>query len=113
MTKQIEQTEELQRLKTLIYFVRIQDLELSTRTYNGLRNDFFRLSDLVTSSRRSLLKMTNLGKMSVDEIENLLKSLGLEFEMKLPDEVFMKAERLKNKAEQEWRHRRRMFRGSK
>lgn len=53
---------------------------LSTRTKNCLQNDgYTTLGDITVRTKGQLMRLPNLGKMSLTEIEDGLKSLGLKF----------------------------------
>jgi len=55
----------------------ISDLKLSTRIYNALENKKIKtLRDLLNTPREKLEEMKNLGKKSIEEIEEALKKKG-------------------------------------
>ena len=57
---------------------KIGDLELSVRNYNALRYyDIHTVEELVQHSREDLFTIRNIGKQSIDEIEEVLKQHGL------------------------------------
>lgn len=61
---------------------RLTDLDLSVRALNCLKSaDLETLGDLVTIQRSALLKFRNFGKKSLNELEELVKSKGLDFGM--------------------------------
>jgi DNA-directed RNA polymerase subunit alpha len=64
----------------------IEELDLSVRSANCLKNANIRtLGDLVQRSEREMLSTKNFGRKSLDEIKDVLASLGLSFGMsKLP-----------------------------
>ena len=63
----------------------INELDLPVRTLNCLRaGEIETLRDLVRFNKNDVLKFRNFGKKSMIEVENLLESKGLHFEMKLP-----------------------------
>ena len=64
----------------------IDELELSVRSYNCLKNeDIIYVGDLVTKSESDMLKTANFGRKSLNELKDNLKNMGLNFGMKLPD----------------------------
>lgn len=61
---------------------RLVDLDLSVRALNCLKAaDVETLGDLVTFNKTDLLKFRNFGKKSLTELEELVKSKGLDFGM--------------------------------
>lgn len=64
----------------------IDELELSVRSYNCLKNeDIIYVGDLVTKTEAEMLKTANFGRKSLHELRDNLKNMGLSFGMKLPD----------------------------
>jgi len=62
----------------------VEELELSVRSYNCLKNANIRtLRELVQKSEGEMLKTKNFGRKSLNEIKDILTSLGLEFGMRL------------------------------
>jgi DNA-directed RNA polymerase subunit alpha len=60
----------------------IEELDLSVRSANCLKNANIRtLGDLVQRSEREMLSTKNFGRKSLDEIKEVLASLGLSFGM--------------------------------
>ena len=58
----------------------IEELELSVRSYNCLkRAGIATVEDLANKSEADMMKVRNLGKKSLDEVTNKLRSLGLDF----------------------------------
>ena len=58
----------------------IEDLELSVRSFNCLkRAGISTVEDLANKSQEDMMKVRNLGKKSLDEVTNKLRSLGLDF----------------------------------
>ena len=58
----------------------IEDLDLSVRSYNCLkRGGIHTLKDLTSMTRDNMMKVRNLGKRSLKEIESKLKEIGLTF----------------------------------
>jgi DNA-directed RNA polymerase subunit alpha len=62
----------------------IEELDLSVRSANCLKNANIRtLGDLVQRSEREMLATKNFGRKSLDEIKDVLASLGLSFGMSM------------------------------
>ncbi|CAN5289048.1 DNA-directed RNA polymerase subunit alpha [soil metagenome] len=60
----------------------VDELELSVRSYNCLKNANIRtIRDLVQRSEREMLATKNFGKKSLNEIKDILHSMGLDFGM--------------------------------
>lgn len=58
----------------------IEDLELSARSFNCLkRAGISTVEDLTNKTEAEMMKVRNLGKKSLDEVTNKLRSLGLDF----------------------------------
>lgn len=58
----------------------IEELELSVRSYNCLkRAGIFTVEDLTNKTESHLMKVRNLGRKSLEEVINKVKSLGLTF----------------------------------
>ena len=66
--------------KVKILEMPIEELELSVRSYNCLkRAGITTVEDLANKSESDMMKVRNLGKKSLDEVTNKLRSLGLDF----------------------------------
>ena len=62
----------------------IDELELSVRSYNCLKNaDIKTIADLVVKSESEMLKTKNFGRKSLNEIKELLSEMGLSLGMKI------------------------------
>lgn len=60
----------------------IDELELSVRSYNCLKNaDIRSIRDLIRKTERDMLSTKNFGKKSLTEIKDLLHGMGLDFGM--------------------------------
>ncbi|MGH9898738.1 MAG: DNA-directed RNA polymerase subunit alpha C-terminal domain-containing protein, partial [Pyrinomonadaceae bacterium] len=60
----------------------VDDLELSVRSYNCLKNANIRtVRDLIQRSERGMLATKNFGKISLQEIKLMLNGMGLDFGM--------------------------------
>ena len=67
---------------------KLEDLNLTRRTLNCCRAaDIDTIGDLVQKSKTDLLKLRNFGKKSLSELDDLIESLGLHFDMDL-DSIF-------------------------
>ena len=61
---------------------KVDDLELSVRSQNCLKNDNISyIGDLVVKTEAQMLKTSNFGKKSLNEIKDLLADMGLKFGM--------------------------------
>lgn len=64
----------------------IEELELSVRSYNCLEAAGIKtIRDLVQKSESDMLKYRNFGRKSLTEIKNILKEMGLGFNIKLDE----------------------------
>ena len=64
----------------------IEELELSVRSYNCLEAAGIKtIRDLVQKTESEMLKYRNFGRKSLTEIKNILKEMGLSFNMKLDE----------------------------
>jgi DNA-directed RNA polymerase subunit alpha len=62
----------------------VEELELSVRSYNCLKNaNIQTIGDLVQRSEAEMLRTKNFGRKSLNEIKEILGSLGLQFGMKI------------------------------
>jgi DNA-directed RNA polymerase subunit alpha len=62
----------------------IEELELSVRSYNCLKNEkIIYVGDLVSKTESDMLKTSNFGRKSLNELKDNLKDMGLTFGMKL------------------------------
>ncbi len=61
----------------------VEELELSVRSYNCLKNaNIQTIGDLVQKSEAEMLRTKNFGRKSLNEIKEILGSLGLSFGMR-------------------------------
>jgi len=61
----------------------VEELELSVRSYNCLKNaNIQTIGDLVQRSESEMLRTKNFGRKSLNEIKEILSGLGLSFGMK-------------------------------
>ena len=64
----------------------VDELELSVRSYNCLKNANIKtIGDLVTRSEAEMLKTKNFGRKSLNEIKEILGSMGLSLGMRVDD----------------------------
>ena len=64
----------------------IEELELSVRSFNCLEAAGIKtIRDLIQKSESDMLKYRNFGRKSLNEIKNILKDMGLSFNMKLDE----------------------------
>ena len=62
----------------------VEELELSVRSYNCLKNANIRtLRELVTKTEAEMLKTKNFGRKSLNEIKEILAGMGLSLGMRL------------------------------
>jgi DNA-directed RNA polymerase subunit alpha len=65
----------------------VDELELSVRSYNCLKNANIRtIGELVTRSEAEMLKTKNFGRKSLNEIKEILQGMGLSLGMRLDDQ---------------------------
>ena len=80
-----EQDEELEAINMNLS-KSVEELELSVRSYNCLKNANIRnIGELVTKSEAEMLKTKNFGRKSLNEIKEILAGMGLSFAMRLDD----------------------------
>jgi len=74
---QKEEDEDKRQFNEML-FRPVEDLELSVRSANCLKNAKIRIiGDLVTKSEQDMLKTKNFGRKSLNEIKDILKPMGL------------------------------------
>jgi DNA-directed RNA polymerase subunit alpha len=62
----------------------VEELELSVRSYNCLKNANIRtLADLVQRTEQEMLRTKNFGRKSLNEIKEIIVSMGLHFNMRV------------------------------
>src|SRR5713226_9243751 len=65
----------------------VDELELSVRSYNCLKNaDIRTIRDLVQRTEREMLATKNFGKKSLNEIKDILNGMGLDFGMEFDEQ---------------------------
>lgn len=81
---QLEEQEELKFDKRLLK--KVDELELSVRSQNCLKNDnILYIGDLVRKTESEMLKTPNFGRKSLNEIKEVLGNMGLGFGMDIPE----------------------------
>lgn len=66
--------------KEKLFNLTIEELDLSVRSFNCLkRAGINTVSDIVSRSEEDMMKVRNLGKKSLDEVLNKIKSMGFSF----------------------------------
>jgi len=69
----------------------VDELELSVRSYNCLRSANIKtIAELVQKTEQEMLKTKNFGRKSLNEIKDVLKSMGLRLGMKIDNNIFQK-----------------------
>jgi DNA-directed RNA polymerase subunit alpha len=64
----------------------VEELELSVRSYNCLKNaNIQNLRELVQKTESEMLKTKNFGRKSLNEIKDILQKMGLSLGMKFDD----------------------------
>ena len=64
----------------------VEELELSVRSYNCLKNANIRtIRELVQKSEPEMLRTKNFGRKSLNEIKEILQSMGLGLGMRLDE----------------------------
>ncbi len=67
-------------------FKKVDDLELSVRAQNCLKNDnIMYIGDLVQKSEQDMLRTPNFGRKSLNEIKEMLQQMGLGFGIEVPN----------------------------
>jgi DNA-directed RNA polymerase subunit alpha len=62
----------------------VDELELSVRSYNCLKNaDIKTIGELVTKTESEMLKTKNFGRKSLNEIKEILGTMGLSLGMRI------------------------------
>jgi DNA-directed RNA polymerase subunit alpha len=64
----------------------VEELELSVRSYNCLKNaNIQTIGELVQKSEQEMLKTKNFGRKSLNEIKEILASMGLSLGMRIDE----------------------------
>jgi DNA-directed RNA polymerase alpha subunit len=65
----------------------IEELELSVRTYNCLKNaEIFTIREMLKYSPKEMKKLKNFGKKAVDEVRELLQRIGPDIDLRADSE---------------------------
>ena len=65
---------------------KVDELELSVRSANCLKNDnIVYIGDLVQNTEQEMLRTPNFGRKSLNEIKEVLNTMGLHLGMEIPD----------------------------
>ena len=65
----------------------VEELELSVRSYNCLKNaNIQTIGELVQKTEAEMLKTKNFGRKSLNEIKEILASMGLALGMKIDEQ---------------------------
>ena len=85
--QELEQEEEKDELPFNRNLLRkVEELELSVRSANCLKNDnIIYIGDLVLKSESDMLRTPNFGRKSLNEIKEVLSQMGLHLGMEIPD----------------------------
>ncbi|MBV8971460.1 MAG: DNA-directed RNA polymerase subunit alpha [Sphingomonadaceae bacterium] len=82
---------------------KVDELELSVRSANCLKNDnIIYIGDLVQKSESEMLRTPNFGRKSLNEIKEVLQSMGLHLGMQIPGWPPENIEEMAKKLEQEY-----------
>ena len=82
--QQEEEKDELPFNRNLLR--KVDELELSVRSANCLKNDnIIYIGDLVQKSESDMLRTPNFGRKSLNEIKEVLSQMGLHLGMEIPD----------------------------
>jgi DNA-directed RNA polymerase subunit alpha len=83
---------------------KVDELELSVRSANCLKNDnIIYIGDLVQKTEAEMLRTPNFGRKSLNEIKEVLSSMGLRLGMDIPGWPPENIEEMAKKLEQELR----------
>lgn len=69
----------------------VEELELSVRSYNCLKNANIRtLAELVQKTEQEMLRTKNFGRKSLNEIKEIMQAMGLRFNMRVDMDALQK-----------------------
>jgi DNA-directed RNA polymerase subunit alpha len=75
----------------------VEELELSVRAHNCLKNANIKtIADLVQKTEHDMLRTKNFGRKSLNEIKEILGTMGLSFGMRIDPEVLESLQEKKN-----------------
>jgi len=76
----------------------VDEMELSVRSYNCLKNaDIRTIADLVQKTEQEMLRTKNFGRKSLNEIKEIVLAMGLHFNMRVEPEDLEKLARMKRR----------------
>ena len=85
------------------YRTKVDELELSVRSANCLKNDnIVYIGDLIQKTEAEMLRTPNFGRKSLNEIKEVLAGMGLHLGMEVPNWPPENIEELVKKMEQEF-----------
>ena len=97
----IEMTGDTQQINRFL-LKKVDELELSVRSANCLKNDnIIYIGDLVGKTEAEMLRTPNFGRKSLNEIKEVLSSMGLRLGMEIPGWPPENIEEMAKKLEQE------------
>ena len=74
----------------------VEELELSVRSYNCLKNANIRtIADLVQRTEQEMLRTKNFGRKSLNEIKEIIELMGLHFNMRVEPEDLQRLSTMK------------------
>jgi DNA-directed RNA polymerase subunit alpha len=77
----------------------VEELELSVRSYNCLKNANIRtLAELVQKTEQEMLRTKNFGRKSLNEIKEIIQTMGLHFNMRVDTDELEKLAAMKRSA---------------
>ncbi|MCF8721715.1 DNA-directed RNA polymerase subunit alpha [Nitrospina gracilis] len=80
----------------------VEELELSVRSYNCLKNaNITTIAELVQKGDSEMLKTRNFGRKSLNEIKEILEEMGLSLGLKLEEEDLRQIQAMRKKKEVE------------
>ncbi|AMM40259.1 DNA-directed RNA polymerase subunit alpha [Candidatus Desulfofervidus auxilii] len=83
---ELPEEKEEEEIPKEVFYKNIDELELSVRALNCLKNSHIHLiGELVQKTEDELLKTRNFGRKSLNEIKNVLHQMGLSLGMELQD----------------------------
>ena len=84
--KQVEETSHPELAFNAALLKKVDELELSVRSANCLKNDnIVYIGDLVQKTEAEMLRTPNFGRKSLNEIKEVLASMGLHLGMEVPN----------------------------
>jgi DNA-directed RNA polymerase subunit alpha len=76
----------------------VDELELSVRSSNCLKNANIRtIADLVQRTEQEMLRTKNFGRKSLNEIRDVIKTMGLDFNMRIDPDALQELSSVKRK----------------